>query len=71
MGDFGIQGLIQCSKVALWLDEAIMETSALAQSAPDRYPQVASPIHTILVLAVLGGWAFWHKISDGSIERGG
>jgi membrane protease YdiL (CAAX protease family) len=35
----------------------------LGQSASDRYPQVASPIHTILVVAVLGGWAFWHKIS--------
>ena len=35
----------------------------MGKSASDRYPQVASPIHTILVLAVLGGWAFWHKIS--------
>jgi len=40
-----------------------METSALRQSASGRYPRVASPIHTILVLAALGGWAFWHKIS--------
>ena len=40
-----------------------METSASAQSASGRYPPVASPIHTILVLAALGGWAFWHKIS--------
>ncbi len=39
-----------------------METSALGQSASDRYPQIASPIHTILVLAVLGGWTIWHKI---------
>jgi hypothetical protein len=31
-----------------------METSAPAQSASDRYPRVASPIHTILVLAVMG-----------------
>ena len=38
-----------------------METPAQAQSASDRYPQVASPIHTILVLAALGGWAIWHK----------
>src|SRR5260370_34012465 len=38
-----------------------METSALTQSASDRYPQIASPIHTILVLAALGGWAIWHK----------
>ncbi len=40
-----------------------METSALAQSTSDRCTRVASPLHTILVLAVLGGWAFWHKIS--------
>jgi CAAX protease family protein len=40
-----------------------METSALRQSASGRYPRVASPIHTILVLAALGGWAFWHKTS--------
>jgi membrane protease YdiL (CAAX protease family) len=44
-------------------NEGIMETSASGQSASDGYPQVASPIHTILVLALLGGWAFWHKIS--------
>jgi len=40
-----------------------VETSALGQPASDGYRRVASPIHTILVLAVLGGWAFWHKIS--------
>jgi membrane protease YdiL (CAAX protease family) len=39
-----------------------MEPSALAQSASDRYSQVASPIHTILVLAAIGSWAIWHKI---------
>jgi uncharacterized protein len=39
-----------------------METYALPQSASDRYSQVASPIHTILVLASMGGWAIWHKI---------
>src|SRR5438445_10866064 len=38
-----------------------METPAQAQSASDRYPHIASPIHTILVLAALGGWAIWHK----------
>src|ERR1700722_10290301 len=40
-----------------------MENPASAPSAPDRYPRVAGPMHTILVLAVLGGWALWHKIS--------
>jgi membrane protease YdiL (CAAX protease family) len=29
---------------------------------------VASPIHTIFVLAVLGGWAFWHKISANQLS---
>jgi uncharacterized protein len=38
-----------------------METPTQAQSASDRYLQIASPIHTILVLAALGGWAIWHK----------
>src|ERR1700722_12544254 len=38
-----------------------METPAVDQSAPDRHLQIASPIHTILVLAALGGWAIWHK----------
>jgi uncharacterized protein len=39
-----------------------METSAPAQSASSRYPRVASAIHTILVLAAIGGWAIGHKI---------
>ncbi len=57
----GIQELIKRSKAGVWLDEVIMEAPALAQSASDRYSQVASSIHTILVLAALGGWAIWHK----------
>ncbi|HKM86543.1 MAG TPA: CPBP family intramembrane glutamic endopeptidase [Terriglobales bacterium] len=39
-----------------------METSARAQSVSERYPRAAGPIHTILVLAALGGWAFGFKI---------
>jgi hypothetical protein len=38
-----------------------MDTSALAQSASNRYPQAAGPIHTIFVLVVLGGWTFYGK----------
>src|ERR1700674_4315427 len=38
-----------------------MEPPTQDESAPDRYLQIASPIHTILVLAALGGWAIWHK----------
>ena len=41
--------------------EVIMQTSALAQSTSDRYPTVASPIHTILVIVAVAGWAFWFK----------
>ena len=39
-----------------------MEISAPAQSASGCYPRVASPIHTILVLAAIGGWTIGHKI---------
>jgi membrane protease YdiL (CAAX protease family) len=39
-----------------------MGTSALAQSASDRYSQAAGPIHTIFVLAILGTWAFLGRI---------
>ncbi len=45
-----------------WLDEVIMETPALAQSTSDRYPQVASPLHTILMLAAFTAWTFGAKI---------
>jgi membrane protease YdiL (CAAX protease family) len=39
-----------------------MEASAPAQSTTGRYHRVASPIHTILVLAVIGAWTIGHKI---------
>jgi len=39
-----------------------MGTSAPAQSASGPYPRLASPIHTILVLAAIGGWATGHRI---------
>jgi membrane protease YdiL (CAAX protease family) len=39
-----------------------MEISAPAQSASGRYPRLASPIHTILVLAAIAGWTIGHKI---------
>ena len=39
-----------------------MDAPALASSESDRYPRVASPVHTIVVLAALGGWAFSAKI---------
>ena len=37
-----------------------METPSLAQS--NRYPRVASPLPTILVLAVVAGWTFLGKL---------
>jgi uncharacterized protein len=39
-----------------------MESSALVESASARFPQIASPIHTILVLAAMGGWTIGHKV---------
>jgi membrane protease YdiL (CAAX protease family) len=56
------------SEDGILANEVITETSALGQSASDRYPQVASAIHTILVLAVLAGWAFSHKISTDQLS---
>ena len=47
--------------MGFWLGEVIMESSASSPSASERYPRVASAMHTILVLAVLGGWALWHR----------
>jgi uncharacterized protein len=39
-----------------------MVSSALDDSPSDRHPQIASPIHTVLVLAAIGGWAIGHAI---------
>src|ERR1700720_4222037 len=55
------KGLIDCSNGVL-VRGGLMETSAPAQSASGRYPRLASPIHTILVLAAIGGWATGHRI---------
>ena len=57
-------------ELAVRLEEGTMEISALGQSSSDRYPKVAGPIHTILVLAALGGVAFAHKISAGHSSVG-
>jgi len=54
--------LIECSKLASRPDEVIMQTSPLAQSTSDRYPQVASPLHTILMLAAFTAWTLGAKI---------
>ena len=45
-----------------------MENSVLAQSTPDRYPRVASPIHTILMLVALTGWTVAAKILAGQMR---
>jgi hypothetical protein len=39
-----------------------MESSALAQSESDGYAPAAGPLHTILVLAAIGGWTILHRI---------
>jgi len=39
-----------------------MDTSVLVPSTSDRYARVAGPIHTIVVLAALSGWAYSGKI---------
>jgi membrane protease YdiL (CAAX protease family) len=39
-----------------------MESPTLDESASDRYRQIAGPIHTILVLAAIGGWAIAHTL---------
>jgi hypothetical protein len=48
-----------------------METPAPDQPASRCHLRIASPIHTILVLAALGGWAFWHKSFADQTERVG
>jgi hypothetical protein len=39
-----------------------VESSALTQSESDGYAPAAGPLHTILVLAAIGGWTIWHRI---------
>jgi hypothetical protein len=39
-----------------------VESSALTQSDSDGYAPAAGPLHTILVLAAIGGWTIWHRI---------
>jgi membrane protease YdiL (CAAX protease family) len=39
-----------------------MTISASGQTASERYPRIASSIHTVAVLAIMGGWTFWQKI---------
>ena len=39
-----------------------MESSVLTQSESEGYAPAAGPLHTILVLAAIGGWTIWHRI---------
>ena len=39
-----------------------MTTSASGQAAAERYPRIASSIHMVAVLAIMGGWTFCQKI---------
>jgi uncharacterized protein len=45
-----------------------METSVPAQPTSDRYPRVASPLHTILILAGLAVWTLGAKILAGHMR---
>jgi membrane protease YdiL (CAAX protease family) len=45
-----------------------MTTSVSGQTASDRYPQVGSFLHTVVVIAILGGWAYLQKVL---MERSG
>ena len=38
-----------------------MTSSASDQTASQRYPRIASSIHMVVVLAIMGGWTFWQK----------
>jgi membrane protease YdiL (CAAX protease family) len=40
----------------------MMTISASGQTASERYPRIASSIHMVVVLAIMGGWTFWQKI---------
>jgi membrane protease YdiL (CAAX protease family) len=57
-----IRRLIDSPEGRILTRKVTMVTSALAQSASNRYLQAAGPVHTIVVLAVLGGWAFYGRI---------
>jgi uncharacterized protein len=39
-----------------------VESSVLTQSESEGYAPAAGPLHTILVLAAIGGWTIWHRI---------
>lgn len=42
-----------------------MATFVPAQSASERYPKVAGPVHTIFVLVILGAWGYLGNIMAG------
>jgi len=44
--------------------------TAIAGAAADRYRQVASPLHTILVLAAFAGWSYWFKVLADHLNAG-
>jgi membrane protease YdiL (CAAX protease family) len=57
-----LYSLARRNKISFSTDKGIMETSIQTPPTSDRYPQVASPRHTILFLAGVAGWSFWIRI---------
>src|SRR6202050_1909795 len=49
---------------------SIVPTSSPTPSTSGRYCQVAGPVHTILVLAVVGAWAFGSRILGRPLTMG-
>ncbi len=45
-----------------------MQTSVPAQPTSDRYPRVASPLHTILIIAGLAAWTLGAKLLAGQLR---
>ena len=45
--------------------------SDLAQVTSGRYSRVAAPIHTMLVLVILGGWSFWGRMAADQMRQAG
>jgi membrane protease YdiL (CAAX protease family) len=45
-----------------WPQKVMMSTtSASSQVESPRYPRIASSMHMIAVIVIMGGWAFWQK----------
>jgi membrane protease YdiL (CAAX protease family) len=48
-----------------------VDTSAQPPSRSDRYRPIAAPLHTVLVLAAAGAWAFWGRFHSDPMRATG